>query len=65
MEKNGHLNESRVLSILRNWNRAVDGRGIPEETRLTFLQDMKDWLLDDWMPWHREKRDYSTIDVNR
>ena len=33
MEKNGHLNESRVLSILRNWHRAVDGRGIAEETR--------------------------------
>ena len=65
MEKNGHLNESRVLSILQNWHRAVDGRGIPEETRLTFLQDMKDWLLDDWMPWHREERDYSTINVNR
>ena len=57
MEKNGQLNESRVLSILRNWHRAVDGRGIPEETPLTFLQDMKDWLLDDWMPWHREERE--------
>ena len=27
MEKNGHLNESRVLSILRNWHRAVGRKG--------------------------------------
>ena len=65
MEKNGHLSECKVLTILWNWHRAVDGRGISEETRSTFLQDMKDWLLDDWMPWHRENKDYSTIDVNR
>ena len=65
MEKNGHLSECKVLTILRNWHRAVGGRGISEETLSTFLQDMKNWLLDDWMSWHRENKDYSTIDVNR
>ena len=65
MEKNGHLSDSRVLTVLRNWHRAVDGRGLSDETRLSYLQDIKNWLLDDWMPWHMTIQDYSTIDVNR
>jgi hypothetical protein len=65
MEKNGHLSDSRVLTVLRNWHRAVDGRGLSDETRLSYLQDIKNWLLDDWMPWHMTIQDYSTIDMNR
>ena len=65
MERNGHTSESMILTVLRNWHRAVDGRGLSDETRASFLQDMKKWLLDDWMPWHTDNKDYSTIDVNR
>ena len=65
MERNNQESEKKVLTILRNWHQAVDGRGLSEETRVAFLQDMKKWLLDDWMPWHSCTKDYSTVDVNR
>ena len=65
MERKGHESERKVLTIIRNWHRAVDGRGLSQDTRVTFLQDMKKWLLDDWMPWHSSVKNYSTIDVNR
>ena len=53
------------MSIVRNWHKAVDGRGLNEETRSAYLADMKNWLLDDWMPWHTYMNDYLTIDINR
>ena len=65
MERNGHESERKVLTIIRNWHRAVDGRGLSQDTRVTFLQDMKKWLLDDWMPMHSSVKNCSTIDVNR
>lgn len=30
-----------------------------------FNSEMLDWILDDWMPWHKDCRDFSTLDVNR
>ena len=65
MERNGHVNEAKVLRILRNWHKAVDGRGLSEDERSTYLAEMKAWLLDDWMPWDRTESNYSLIDVNR
>ena len=26
---------------------------------------MLDWILEDWMPWYKDCRDFSKLDVNR
>ena len=65
LEKNKYCNEAKILKIIHNWHKAVDGRGLSEDLRSKYLSDMKDWILDDWMPWDKTERDYSLIDVNR
>lgn len=62
---NGHVSEARILGIIRNWHKAVDGRGLNEDLRSRYLSDMKDWILDDWTPWDKPERNYSLIDANR
>ncbi len=65
LRKKGDETGANILSTISNWHKAVDGRGLSEEARSVYLSDMKNWLLDDWMPWHTYIHDYSTIDVNR
>ena len=65
LERKGDVSGAHVIKLLHNWHKAVDGRGLSEEQRSAFCQDMKEWLLADWMPWFRTMPDYSTIDVNR
>ena len=65
MEKNCHHAEAKILSIIHNWHKAVDGRGLSEETRAQYCKDMMTWLLRDWMPHLDQDHDYSTVDVNR
>lgn len=60
-----HKSGADVIRIIHNWHKAVDGRGLNENERSQYCEDMKFWILDDWMPWHRENKDYSLIDVNR
>lgn len=65
LKTHGYINEARVLEIIRKWHMAVDGRGLSEEVRCSYLKEMKDWLLDDWMPWHKNDSNYFFLDVNR
>ena len=43
----------------------ADGRGISKELRSKYNTDMLNFLLEDWMPWYKEERDFATIDVLR
>lgn len=65
MEQKCHHAEAEILSIIHNWHKAVDGRGLSEETRAQYCKDMMTWLLKDWMPYLDQDHDYSTIDMNR
>lgn len=65
LNKNGHPSCANVLTIIRNWHKAVDGRGLSEALRSTYLNAFKEWILDDWMPWHKTDNNYAMIDVNR
>ena len=62
---NGFPEEVRVAEIIANWHKASDGRGLDEETRKKYNLAMLDFLLEDWMPWYQENKDYSTLDPNR
>lgn len=65
LERKGDVSGAHSIKLIHNWHKAVDGRGLSEDERSAFCQDMKEWLLADWMPWFRTIPDYSTIDVNR
>ena len=64
-KNSGYPEEGRVLEIIANWHKASDEQGLTEETRKKYNLAMLDFLLEDWMPWYQENRDYSTLDPNR
>lgn len=66
-KENGFPEEGRVAEIIANWHKASDGRGLDEETRRKYNLAMLDYILEDWMPWYQENKDYSTctLDPNR
>ncbi len=65
LEKKGYAESAKVIRIIHQWHKAVDGRGLSETVRSDYCREMKEWLLRDWMPWFNFLPDYSTIDVNR
>ena len=65
MKENGHEKEYEFLKLVHEWHKASDGRGMTEEYRRQANLNMLHWIPDDWIPWHRDINDYSTIDINR
>ena len=65
LRSKGHTSEARFVEVVRNWHKAADGRGISEELRSKYNTDMLNFLLEDWMPWYKEERDFATIDILR
>lgn len=65
MRRHGHQREMSFIRTIHNWHKASDGRGLSDNQRNTYNINMLDWLLEDWMPWYRNNRDYSTLDINR
>ena len=65
MEENGYKNEAKFVKLVRNWHKASDGHGLSEETSCNYNKDMLNYILEDWMPWHKDGKDYSVMDVNR
>ena len=64
MERKGYVTEFNAVKVVRNWHRAVDGRGLSEQERSTFVKDMLKWLLSDWMPGHTGNgTDFRKLDV--
>ena len=50
MEKNYHA-EAKILCIIHNWHKAVDGRGLSEETRAQSILGLYFfWLFVGWFP---------------
>ncbi len=57
---------AKYLSIIRNWRRAIDERGLEETQRQQFLQDFKEYICEDLMPWYADGlQDFSLLEVNR
>ena len=60
-----HVQEARHVQLIANWHEASDGRGLSQLQWSKYNYEMLNYVLDDWMPWHHEKYDFSTIDINR
>ena len=67
MERKGYEFEARHLSVVRNWRRACDERGLPSTLRSQFKCNLLEYILDELMPWHADEglSDYSLLEVNR
>ena len=65
LRANGFLSEARFVEVVSNWRKASNGRGLSEAEREKNNLAMLDYLLEHWMPWFKDDRDYSTLDVNR
>ncbi len=66
MTSSSYNTEAKYLSIIRNWRRAIDERGLEETQRQQFLQDFKEYIYEDLMPWYADGlKDFSLLEVNR
>ena len=65
MKRHNYKDEERFISLVSNWHKASDGRGLSEEQRHTYNISMLHYLLEDWLPWYWYNCDYSTADINR
>ena len=65
LRTHGHEKEAKHVEVVANWHEASDGRGITQLRQCKYNYLMLQYILDEWMPWHRSCYDFSTIDINR
>ena len=66
MNNKNYKEECELLTAVRNWRRAIDERGLTETTRQQLLQQFKDYICSDLMPWYSKGlKDFSLLEVNR
>lgn len=64
LREHGYIREANYIDIVAGWHEAADGRGLTELQRCKRNYALLNMILDEWMPWHREIPDLSTIDIN-
>jgi len=65
LKDNGYDMEGEYVEIVAGWHEAADGRGLTELKCCKNNYLMLNMILDEWMPWHQQTYDFSTIDINR
>ena len=65
LREHGFIQEAKYIEIIAGWHEAADGHGLSELQRCKRNYTMLNMILDEWMPWHSENPDLSTIDINR
>lgn len=65
LERHGFDTEAEYVRIVAQWHEASDGRGLSQLQRCRYNYEMLNFILDEWMPWHTDAYDFSTIDINR
>ena len=65
MRSRGYEFEARFISVIWNWRRACDERGLSELQCCHFNYQFLNMVLDELMPWHQEIYDFSHMEVNR
>ena len=65
MQKNGVNQEAEYILTVASWHEASDGRGLSQLDRCKSNHQMLNYLLDEFLPWHRENYDITTLDINR
>ena len=65
MTSKGYHFEAKYIRTILNWRRASDERGLSERERSKLNYELLNMILDDLMPWHTQKYDFSLLEVNR
>ena len=65
MEKKGYTFEANYISVIWNWHRASDERGLSNLQRSRFNYKLLNLILEDLMPWYKDSYDFSRLEVNR
>ena len=65
LREHGYETEAYYVETVAGWHEAADGRGLTELERCRKNYSMLNMILDEWMPWHRDNYDFTTIDINR
>lgn len=65
MKRKNYSFEEKFVSIVLNWRRSGDERGLSELKRSQYNYDMLNFLLDELIPWHVKCYDLSALEVNR
>ena len=65
MDCKGYKAEAKYIRVVNGWRQACDKRGLSETKRSTLSNTFLDYILDDLMPWHKQMRDFSLLEVNR
>jgi hypothetical protein len=65
MQHNGYDMEADYVSTIAALHEASDGRGIPQLQRCKANHKLLNYIVDDFMPWHKDYYEFTYIDVNR
>ena len=65
MENKGYTFEANYISVIWNWRRASDERGLSSLQRSRFNYKLLNLILEDLMPWYNNSYDFSRLEVNR
>ena len=65
METNGYTFEARYITIIWNWRRASDERGLSSLERFYFNYQFLNLILEELMTWYKKFYNFSLLEVNR
>jgi len=61
----GYQFEATYIQTIWNWRRVGDERGLKERQRSKYNYVLCNMILDELMPWHKDKYDFGLLEVNR
>lgn len=64
-QENHYHAEAEYVETVALWHEASDGRGLSQLQRCRQNYHMLNYILDEWIPWHRENYDLSSLDINK
>ena len=62
---NNYNAEAEYVETVAEWHEASDGRGLSQLQRCRQNYRMLNYILDAWIPWHRDNYDLSLLDINK
>ena len=62
---NHYLAEAEYVETIALWHKASDGHGLSQLQRCRQNYQMLNYILDEWIPWHQDNYDLSTLDINK
>ena len=66
MERKGYSFEAKYLTVVRNWRRACDKRGLASAERSQYNLQFMDYILEELIPWHgKPVKDFLLLEVNQ